>query len=201
MSDDTREEWRPVAEFKGEYEVSDLGRVRSLDRIIICRNSRGTGTHERRHRGRMLRPIPDGHGYVTVKLGSSGGHHIYVLVLEAFVGPRPEGLDGCHGPGGCSDDRLTNLSWGTRAKNNGADRWRDGTALAGARNHQAKLTWADVDEIRRRAGPLYRGNRPKGAPPAPASAELAAEFGVDRSTIRDIVAGVTWRPEARRHAS
>jgi hypothetical protein len=202
------EEWRPITGHEGAYEVSDLGRVRSLDRIVIARSPHG-GTHLRHHRGRILRPVKDGHGYSLVRLGKLGDidqRLIHQLVLEAFVSARPPGLDACHGPGGCQDNRAANLSWGTRSQNNGADRWRDGTALTGEHAPMAKLTWTDVDEIRRR---YFAATCPPGIHRGPsrfaATAEttkhLAAAFGVHQTTIARIVAGKTWHPEARRHAS
>lgn len=103
------------------------------------------------------------------------------MVLEAFVGPCPPGEEACHGPAGQSNDSLANLSWGTRSKNQGADRVRDGISNRGERCGTAKLTAAIVIECRYR----YAAGETQ--------VTLAAEFGVDQSVISDAVRGVTWK--------
>lgn len=125
------EEWRPVAGFAGAYEVSNLGRVRSLDRRILCRN----GTSFRR-RGVVLNPSEHTPGgYRQVKLpnresaspGAQRTAFVHALVLEAFVGPRPAPeMEARHLNGVPSDNRLSNLIWGT-ASENAFDRVRHGT--------------------------------------------------------------------------
>ena len=83
---------------------------------------------------------------------------VHVLVLEAFVGPRPEGMWALHGPlryaDGTPDNRLSNLEWGTPSKNNGPDKTRDvthppfhGTVLRGEAHGSAKLNWGTVQEF------------------------------------------------------
>jgi len=52
---------------------------------------------------------------------------VHRLVLEAFIGPCPKGLQCCHGHSGSANNRLLNLSWGTQEKNNGEDKQRDNT--------------------------------------------------------------------------
>ena len=126
------EQWRPVIGFEGAYEVSDLGRVRSLDRRIICRN----GTSFRR-RGVVLNPSEHtpGGGYRQVKLPNPESPNpraqravfVHTLVLTAFVGPRPSPeIEVRHLNGVRSDNRLSNLAWGT-ASENAYDRVRHGT--------------------------------------------------------------------------
>ncbi|MBQ9917779.1 MAG: NUMOD4 motif-containing HNH endonuclease [Microbacterium sp.] len=100
----------PVAGYEGEYEVSDLGRVRSLPRL----DARG-----HRLRGRMLRAT--GSPYLSVSLCQEGvprTMQVHRLVLEVFVGPCPESCEALHGDSNPRNNRLTNLRWGTRAENN-----------------------------------------------------------------------------------
>lgn len=115
--------WLPVIGWEGLYEVSDRGEVRSLDRWIP--------QQQRLFPGRVLKPGRDGH-YLFVHLcynGKSVSRKVHSLVLEAFAEPRPAGLEACHGPGGKLDNRWPeNLSWGTKDKNLGPDKVRDGTA-------------------------------------------------------------------------
>lgn len=70
----------------------------------------------RDHGGGILTPYPDGDGYLCVKI-SGETVKVHHLVLEAFHGPRPYGLEGCHGPGGSQDNRAEVLRWDTHQEN------------------------------------------------------------------------------------
>ena len=116
------EEWRPVPGWE-YYEVSSLGRVRSLDRIVGCNG----GT--RVAHGRVLTATPNSTGYLCITLHEQGeGKNVQVhsLVLEAFVGPKPDGLEARHLDGNHLNNCLDNLRWGTRSENI-LDRVRHGT--------------------------------------------------------------------------
>lgn len=121
-SDNKAEEtWKPVVGHEGKYEVSDHGRVRSLG-----------------NRARILKPFAHSAGYPTVAL--PGGYRrqvtttIHRLVLTAFVGPRPEGCEGCHGDGNPMNNHLSNLRWDTVLAN-AADRTAHGTQVNLAKTH------------------------------------------------------------------
>lgn len=92
--------------YEGQYEVSDLGRVRSLKTDVE------TG-------GRVLKLQPYSR-YLYAGLWESGKlryHRVHRLVLTAFVGPCPDGFEGLHGEGGPHDNRISNLKWGTKSEN------------------------------------------------------------------------------------
>lgn len=101
------EVWRPIS-YRPQYEVSDLGRVRSLDRTIVEK----TGM-SRPHRGRVLTPMRLSSGYrqVTLTAGPYLRRYVHRLVLEVFVGPCPPGMEGCHKNCDPTDNRLANLRW------------------------------------------------------------------------------------------
>ena len=106
------ETWMPVMGFEGFYEVSDMGRVRSVDRV----------TNDGRHvKGVLRKPKPSGKtGHLWLPLwrdGASKGVTIHRLVLEAFIGSCPKGMEGCHNDGDPSNNRLDNLRWDTRSEN------------------------------------------------------------------------------------
>lgn len=99
----TQEEWRPVLGFEGKYEVSNAGSVRSVAT------------------GRPLRPwrTPPV-GYQTVALRRNGlkySRRVHVLVLEAFICPRPDGAVACHNDGDHDNNYVDNLRWDTQQSN------------------------------------------------------------------------------------
>ncbi|AKC03065.1 HNH endonuclease [Gordonia phage Gsput1] len=104
------ERWLPVPDFDG-YEVSDLGRVRSVAREIVMRDGRKRKVPER-----LLRPGVSGSGHLVVA-PSRQSRMVHRLVLEAFVGARPEGMVCRHLNGDPADNRLENLQWGTYSSN------------------------------------------------------------------------------------
>lgn len=107
------EQWMPIPEWPG-YEVSDLGRVRSVARIV----QRSNGWRQT-IRERILKLAWDtcgdtGHLTVTVYRQRRKVHR---LVLTAFVGPAPAGHEGCHNDGDPSNNALSNLRWDTHRAN------------------------------------------------------------------------------------
>jgi hypothetical protein len=119
------ERWRPVPGWADSYQVSDAGRVRSVDRIV--RRSDG---RTQRCAGVVLAPARhpvSGYLYVNLKRhGSQRQRAVHRLVLEAFVGPCPLGMEGCHSDGDQLNNRLRNLRWDTPS-NNRLDTVRHGT--------------------------------------------------------------------------
>lgn len=139
-------EWRPVHGFPG-YEISKLGEVRSLAR----RNLQGAFRRER-----ILKADVNWAGYHIVRLARDGvktPRLVHRFVLEAFVGPCPEGMQCRHLNGVRSDNRLDNLRWGTVSENR-ADQRCHGTSMDGLRNPAAKVNETDVERMfdLRRAG-------------------------------------------------
>lgn len=115
MHDYSNEQWRAVPGWEGYYEVSDHGRVRSLPRTVP-HGRHGTV----QVRGRILRQSETESGHLRVRLAKGGKTFLYAahrLVLAAFVGPCPEGLEACHNNGNPKDNRMVNLRWDTREAN------------------------------------------------------------------------------------
>lgn len=100
------EAWKPVPHAPDRYEVSDQGRIRSL--IGKAPRILKPGIHPR-----------TGHRMVVlaVERGKTRALWVHRLVLEAFVGPAPEGHEACHGDGDPSNNHLANLRWDTRSAN------------------------------------------------------------------------------------
>ena len=110
------EVWRNIPGYEGFYEVSNLGRVRSL-----CREILGSDGVVQRHRGRFIKGHVKSSGHIEVKLrtGNQSRDRWYVhrLVALAFVGPCPEGMEVCHYDGDPANNELGNLRYGTVSDN------------------------------------------------------------------------------------
>jgi len=138
------ERWLPVAGFDGAYEVSNLGRVRSLARTIIRSNGRPL-TIQRR----ILRPTTNPeNGYLAVSLwrdniGTSWSVH--ALVAKAFV-PNPENLPEIdHEDRNPANPSASNLRWSTRSGNlmNQRQISRGRSGIIGVEfHHECRKPWA-----------------------------------------------------------
>lgn len=104
------ETWRDVIGFEGLYQVSDQGRVRSLDRIIH------TKQYTQHRKGQILSTPLGTYGYPTVNINRKC-RRVHQLVAEAFIGPRPKNLDTIHKDGIKTNCRSDNLRYGTHAEN------------------------------------------------------------------------------------
>lgn len=172
------ESWLPVVGLEGLYEVSDHGRVRSLDRIIHKRYKNGKRANLLK--GKLLSLIPKDNGsgqtYLTVNIGSRL-RYVHRLVLEAFAGPCGTRMETRHLDGNPLNNHLTNLKWGT-VQENTEDRGNHGNFTYGERNGQAKLTNADVISIRQ--SQLSRR-------------DLAAKYNVSSTCILKIQLRHRWK--------
>lgn len=130
----------------------------------------------------MLWPFyrsPEGYARVTID-GKFVFASRYACELENGPPPSPE-YQAAHscgkGHAGCIN--RMHVTWKTVAENI-ADKWTHGTMLIGEKHHQAKLTEKEVVEIRALRGKISRR-------------QLSEMYGAGRSTIDNIIDGVTWR--------
>lgn len=168
----TEEVWRPVAGTEWRYEVSDAGRVRSW---LKRGDWRGTKASE----PRLLKPGVDKKGKLYVYLGRGDCRQVHHLVLEAFVGPRPPGQEGCHKNDIPADNRAENLEWGTSKHNREQSRLNGGMCV-GSKHPNSKLTEEVVREMRRL--------RDSGV----STVELGRMFGVHQVTASQATRKDTW---------
>jgi len=160
-----KEMWKPIPGFN--YSVSNLGRVKNK-------------------KGLVLKPFEGRKGYLRVNLYRDKKNNfktVHSLVLEAFVGPRPCGLQGAHLNNEKTDNRVSNLKWVT-CKENIAHKEIHGTVVRGARHWCAKLTQDKADEIRR----LYK----RKSPGRSNILELSEKFKISKSTIQSVIRGDSW---------
>ena len=161
-----REEWRPVVGHEGEYEVSNLGRVKSLERKVRL-VAHGVET-QRTVPEKILKPgRMNRFGHCSVAIGRRNSRTVHSLVTEAFIGPRPDAFDIAHLNGDGSDNRVENLAYVSRADNNRH------MVYHGKR----KFTAEQVRELRSREWP--RGSQKS----------AAKELGVSLATLNGLLRG------------
>lgn len=103
--------WNDIPKYEGQYQASTKGRVKSLDRLVQGRYG------YRLVKGRVLKPTCyTKSGHLGVHLGARNHQSIHLLILVAFKGQRPQGLEGRHLDGDLSNNKLDNLEWGVRPK-------------------------------------------------------------------------------------
>lgn len=138
-------EWRTIPGYEGRYEVSDEGQVKSLARKVQCRGGFRSVSEI------LLKHVFDTDGYHMVSLanGTKGDQTLFKvhrLVLLAFVGPLPDGLESRHLDDDKNNNRLANLCYGTGLEN-WTDRIRNGKGIEGLKNPNSKLTAEQVLEL------------------------------------------------------
>lgn len=136
------EVWRDIPGYEGKYQASTEGRIRSLDRIVYSRNRYTGQSFARNIKGQILRPGRfSKNGHVSVVLGHGAiGSPVHQLIMRTFVGPPPAGQEVRHKNGDPTDNRLSNLEYGTRRQNI-LDVFHQGKAWR-------KLDIEDVEQIR-----------------------------------------------------
>jgi RecA/RadA recombinase len=183
------EVWKPVKGFGAivakRYEVSNLGRVRSLDHFKDGTVKTKAGIVPRRSlvKGRVLKPqvVKDGHLWVALCDGETQNKQlVHRIVAATFIGKAPKNKPNVlHWNDNPADNRVTNLRYGSDF-DNAADRTLRGRATKGQDIHTAKLEPSDIKrikELRARGWELKR---------------IGDKFGVSDSTVYQICAGNAW---------
>lgn len=175
------EAWRDIPDFVGKYQVSNIGRVKSLarrDEMGRCVQSRPIKF--RKHTG----------GYLRVALRAGGATHefyIHRLVMAAFIGEPPLHVEVNHKNGIKSDNRLENLEYCSHQANaqHSVNVLKHGVGhthpMHGERHYKAKL---NDDAVR-----IIRGEPDD----TDTVKKLAARFGVTTAAIRFVKRGLTWK--------
>lgn len=113
--------WKPIKDYEGLYEVSNLGRVRSVDHYVIQPNPHNGDLQKVMRRGRILKPSFSNAGYLQLSLSSGSRQYqtfqIHRLVATHFI----ENLDNLaevnHKNEEKTDNRVENLEWCSRLYN------------------------------------------------------------------------------------
>lgn len=129
--------WKEVPGYEGLYQVSCRGQIKAL-------------TKKRRRKELIIKPWRASSGYLTVRLSLNGikeTRFVHRLILETFIGLSPDGMQCRHLDGSRTNNRLTNLTWGTVMENQN-DRVAHGTSNRGEQHPNAKLCNLDIWLIR-----------------------------------------------------
>tara|TARA_R110000822_G_scaffold105842_1_gene233780 strand:+ start:206 stop:688 length:483 start_codon:yes stop_codon:yes gene_type:complete len=156
------EEWRDVVGFEGFYQVSNFGNIKNTKTKLIKKIQLNV---------RLNRPQ-----ICLSKFDKVTTVYPHKLVMEAFVGKRPVGMECCHADGDPWNNNLSNLRWDTRI-NNSQDKFKHGTQKLGENHPMSKLTIEKVLKIR-------QDNR--------VHRLIAFEYGVSQSVISQIKSKKSW---------
>lgn len=173
--------WKDIENQEGRYQVSNLGNVRSLDRLVLA-VTKTARTHYRRACGKVLKPHVDKLGYAVVNLYDYGNrlHKVHRLVASAFIPKVTKKPKVNHKDLNKLNNRADNLEWCTQKENvhhflaNGVKPSRQGV-----KNGRAKLSPDDVIMIR------FIG---RSVP----TLQLAKSFNMDWTTINNILNYKLW---------
>lgn len=163
------ENFLPIQKFESYY-VSTFGRILGM-------------TYAKP--GTILKPyVCKKSGYHSVKIIKNGGvavsQYLHTLVLTAFIGERPPGMQGAHGDGNKSNNYMHNLRWATPVEN-AADKVRHGTALLGINHPNAKITADTASEIKRLLGHGLTHQK------------IASQLSTSIAAVANIAQNKTWK--------
>ena len=159
--------WKDAPGYEGRYQVSNLGKVKSLNYNRTCKEV-------------ILKAGKDGRGYLRVVLrkdGNSITNTIHRLVMLAFVGES--GLDVNHINGIKTDNRLENLEYCTRSENI-QHAYDAGLKARGENRYNSKLTRACTERIKYG----HQGMTQQA---------IAEIYDIDRSLVGQIRSGIRWK--------
>lgn len=171
--------WKDIPDYEGYYQVSNLGRVRSLDRFVVYSNGRN-----RVHKGSLISPYKNHDGYWKACLWvgrKMKAYSVHALVVRAFLGSPPDGCEVNHLDGNKDNNSLYNLEYCTKSRNI-AHAQDMGLKPVGSRCYQAKLSESQVLEIRK----LYASG-------LITQTAIASMFGVKPTYISAIVRRRKWK--------
>jgi hypothetical protein len=172
------EVWKDIEGYEGYYQVSNLGRVRSLDRIVPHKIYKFMNA-----KGKILCPGKVGVGYYTVALCNNSkpkSMFIHRLVAEAFISKTSKTNDVNHKNGIKTDNRLENLEWCTRSENTLHAFTIGLKSHVGELHNLSKLTEEQAKEIKYELKEL-------------SVKQISVKYNVHVETIYSIRRGSSWK--------
>jgi hypothetical protein len=176
--------WRPCCEANGLLEVSNLGRVRSVERVLEiagrCRLGRSQGNFRARQPAKIIAQCASRDGYLEVAQmvgGKRRKYRVHRLVAGAFVPGYFENAAIDHVDGNKANNRFDNLEWVTASENT-RRQWETGLVdLRGERHPNHKLTNLQAHAV----ALLYQHNFPP--------SQIADWFGVSTALVYKLADG------------
>lgn len=173
--------WKPITEYEGLYEVSSLGRVRSLDRISIRNN------WPARFKGQILKPLAGTNGYLYVnlrRLNQPRHESIHRIVAKHFLPPRQDSqIEINHIDLDKKNNLPSNLEWCTQSENARhavAHGIRSGMTNPRVRKKLSPELVAAIREGHKSTGITLRA--------------LAKQFGISKAMAHMVVRNRAWKP-------
>jgi hypothetical protein len=171
--------WKDIKGYEGLYKVSNTGKVKSLDRIVIYINGKTT-----LHKGKLLNQSNSA-GYPSVRISKNGKPitvRIHRLVAEAFISNPSRLPHVLHRNDIKDDNRVENLMWGT-IKDNMDDRNNKGRQARGISCGLSVLKNEDILLIKKELANYKSGDYGR----------IADSYGVSYQSISNIHKGKTWK--------
>lgn len=176
-----QEFWKSIKGYEDKYEVSNLGRVRSIDRKISYTRFDGKVV-VRSYKSKILRPAVNRHGYLMVVLGFKGlNTTVHRLVAKTFLKNNTDKKCINHIDGNKQNNFVNNLEWCSYTENM-LHSMKNKLHPSGEKLHLSKLNENQVLEIRS----LYKDKKMN-------QTEISEFYGVNQSTISLIVNNNTWK--------
>ena len=173
---------KPCSSYPG-YSATDGGEIITHRKRFGLGKGKGGGVRVDLGYSKTLNQFIGHGGYVYVSVHTPRGQRstpIHVLLADAFIGPRPEGMEVRHLDGNPTNNDLKNLDYGTRQQN-ANDRVLHGTQPRGSRQGRVKLDEASVVEIRK----MYNEGI--------SIAAISRKFMVGESTAREVIQRKKWK--------
>lgn len=170
--------WKDIPGHEGNYQASNFGRIKSLN-------------YQGKHRELIMKPKNLGNGRFAVKIFKNKLYKyekIHRLVLMAFCGKCPEGMECMHLDDNPSNNKIENLKWGTRSENQ-KQKFKNGRSTrkykTGEDNPSSKLKLSDVIRIRN----IYKNATVNNG----YWKQLANSLNVKTHIIYDVIRNKTWK--------
>lgn len=173
------ETWKPVNNFEGCYEVSNLGRVRSVERIITYSDGRAYKYEQRI----LNQTLNKKRGYFYVKLSKNmktKNVQVHRVVAETFLQNKNNKNVVNHIDGNKQNNKVSNLEW-ISSKENSEHAVKKGLTKSGHLSHRARFSKEEVLEMRRKYTSGVR------------QTDIAKEYGTDDSTMFAILKLKTYK--------
>ena len=155
--------YKAIKGYEGIYEVNELGQVRSVDRIVECKDG-----SIRKYKGKELKTSIDNYGYTNIILSKNGiakNFKVHRLVAETFM-PNPDNLPEVHHKNhDTNDNRAHNLAWVTKSEQMD-EHWRAAKCV------RLRVVGHGIDKI-------YNSSR-----------EIERELGVDNRSAMRVAKGI-----------